>query len=72
MSYIVGNSEPNLLIKIIDEIISFPTSLWNRLVPEKGVYAATSNVFWLVIFFNALIQTLVIFRLLKFLKKKKI
>lgn len=71
MSHIVGTDEPSFLFKVIDEIISFPTSLWNRLLPEKGIYAATTSAFWFVIIFNALIQTLVIFGMIKLFKKRK-
>ncbi|WP_299114270.1 hypothetical protein [uncultured Winogradskyella sp.] len=70
MSYFTENSEPNFLFKIIDEIISFPVSLWNRLVPDQGIYAATTNVFWLVVFFNAFVQALVIYGVMRFVKKK--
>ncbi|WP_178989920.1 hypothetical protein [Winogradskyella schleiferi] len=71
MSYIVGSDQPNFIFEIIDEIISFPISLWNRLVPNQGIYAKSTNVFWLVILFNALIQALVVFMLKKLLKRSK-
>ena len=71
MSYFVGNSEPNFLFKIIDEIISIPTNLWNRLAPEHGIYKTTTKVFWLIVVFNALIQTLIIFGIVKLFKIAK-
>lgn len=72
MSYIVvNNAEPNFIFKVIDEIISFPISQWNRLVPDHGIYRATSNMFWTVIVFNALCQALVVFGMVKLFRKGK-
>lgn len=69
MSYFTGNSEPNIIFKIIDEIISIPVSIWNRLFPKHGIYAATTNVFWFVIVFNAIVQALVIWGIRKLVRK---
>ncbi|WP_179008798.1 hypothetical protein [Winogradskyella forsetii] len=71
LSYIVGWGQPNFIFEVIDEIISFPISLWNRLMPNHGIYANSTSVFWLVIIFNALIQALVVFMIKKLLKRSK-
>ena len=69
LSYFTGSGQPGLLVLVIDEIISFPIALWNRLVPAYGIYRATSNAFWSVIIFNALVQALVVFGFVKVVRK---
>ncbi len=70
ISYFVGNSEPNILLKIVDEMISFPVNIWNRLFQDYGIYKATTHVFWLIVFLNAFAQALVIFGILRFFRKR--
>ncbi len=70
ISYLADNiSNPNYFFLVIDELISFPVSIWNRLFPEYGIYRTSTNVFWLVIIFNCLCQTLVLFGFIKFFQK---
>lgn len=70
MSYwIQYATSPNSVILIIDEIISFPINLWNRAFPEAGIYRGSSSAFWSVIFLNTFCQALVLFGLVKLLKK---
>jgi len=71
LSYYFGNREPGIFIHIIDEIISFPISLWNRLFPEQGIYKNSTNAFWVIVVLNALVQALVVFFIAKSIKRLK-
>lgn len=71
LSFYFGHKEPGILIHIIDEIISFPISLWNRLFPKYGIYKNSTNIFWLIVIINTLVQALVVFIIVKSIKRLK-
>lgn len=49
---------PTYSILVIDEIISFPLTLWNKIFPAWGIYRETSPYFWSILVINALFQAL--------------
>jgi len=64
--------QPNsIVIRLIDEAISFPLTLFNRLFPEQGIYRSSTNSFWLVVIVNALMQALIAFIVIKLIKKAR-
>jgi hypothetical protein len=75
MSYYVDKvGPPNFLIYSIDDLISFPLSLWNRLFPEYGLYRNSTSLFWTILIVNALAQAFIVYgllRLIKALRKRK-
>lgn len=67
----IGHSTYSILV--IDEVISFPLSLWNRLFPDYGVYRESSQLFWSILLINTLFQAIIFMgaqQLFKALKKK--
>ncbi|WP_397363188.1 hypothetical protein [Olleya sp. R77988] len=73
ISYLAENVlQPNsIIVKFIDEAISFPLTLFNRLFPEQGIYRSSTNSFWLVIIVNALMQAVIAFIILKLVRKAR-
>ena len=61
---------PNsLIVKFVDEAISFPLTLYNKTFPEYGIYRSSTNSFWTVIIVNALLQALIAYLVIKLLRK---
>lgn len=70
LSFIVQKiGHPTYTILVIDELISFPLTLWNKLFPDLGVYRATSQYFWSILLVNAVFQA-AIFVVIRWLIQK--
>ncbi|RAJ16839.1 hypothetical protein [Olleya aquimaris] len=61
----------SLIVKFVDEAISFPLTLYNKTFPEYGIYRSSTNSFWTVIIVNALLQALIAYLVIKLLRKAR-
>ncbi|WGD35016.1 hypothetical protein [Olleya sp. YS] len=64
-------SPTSLIVKFVDEAISFPLTLYNKTFPEHGIYRSSTNSFWTVIIVNALLQALIAFFVIKLIRKAR-